>query len=149
MDMAELYEMVLSGMSNAEIISVNQDYILHLSRIDQLRTTILTERYKNNRRIDLQVTYVSGVTGTGKTRDILDEYGDANVYRVTDYQHPFDQYACQEVLVFETNQTFLLTKHIKGTYDVIDKFIVVIRGRTTTRAEAGLFRCAIYGLAIL
>lgn len=49
----------------------------------------------------------------------------------------------------KTNQTFLLTKHIKGTYDVIDKFIVVIRGRTTTRAEAGLFRCAIYGLAIL
>ena len=49
----------------------------------------------------------------------------------------------------KTNRTFLLTKHIKGTYDVIDKFIVVIRGRTTTRAEAGLFRCAIYGLAIL
>ena len=101
MDMAELYEMVLSGMSNAEIISVNQDYIMHLSRIDHLRTTILTERYKNNRRIDLQVTYVSGVTGTGKTRDILDEYGDANVYRVTDYQHPFDQYACQPVIVFD------------------------------------------------
>ena len=91
MDMAELYEMVLSGMSNAEIISVNQDYIMHLSRIDHLRTTILTERYKNSRRFDLAVTYVSGVTGTGKTRDILDEYGDANVYRVTDYQHPFDQ----------------------------------------------------------
>lgn len=100
-DMAELYEMVLCGMTNAEIIAINQDYIMHLSRIDQLRTTILTDKYRDCRRLDLRVVYVYGATGTGKTRDILDEHGDSNVYRVTDYQHPFDQYANQEIIMFD------------------------------------------------
>ena len=55
----------------------------------------------------------------------------------------------QPLIFKERPQKTTFSSHIKGTYDVIDKFIVVIRGRTTTRAEAGLFRCAIYGLAIL
>ena len=62
---------------------------------------LLTEKHKNTRRLDLKVTYVQGATGMGKTRDILDRHGDSNVYRVTDYQHPFDGYACQPVLAFD------------------------------------------------
>lgn len=100
-DMQELYEMVKDGYSNAEILAVNNDYILQIDKLDKLRTMLLTERYKNTRRLDLSVTYIYGETGTGKTRDILDRYGDANVYRVTDYEHPFDSYGCQPVIVFD------------------------------------------------
>lgn len=100
-DMQELFELVKNGYSNAEILAINNDYILNIDKIDKLRTTLLIEKYKGTRRTDLKVTYISGVTGTGKTRDILDKYGDSNVYRVVDYEHPFDSYQCQPVLCFD------------------------------------------------
>lgn len=100
-DLQELYEMVEAGMTNSEIIQTNKDLILQIDKLDKLRTTILQDRFKNTRRLDLEVCYVCGKTGTGKSRTILDTYGDENVYRVTDYTHPFDSYACEPVIVFE------------------------------------------------
>ena len=91
-DMTELYHMIGDGMTTAEILAVNQDYILHIDKIEKVRTVLLQEKYKNERRLDIHVVYVYGVTRSGKTRGILDKYGDANVYRVTDYKHPFDGY---------------------------------------------------------
>ncbi|WP_158024938.1 hypothetical protein [Roseburia sp. 499] len=100
-DMQELYEMVKNGYSNAEILAINNDYILHIDKIDKVRTMLLQEKYKNERRTNLRVIYISGATGTGKTRGVLDAHGDANVYRVSDYQHPFDGYSMQSVMVFD------------------------------------------------
>ncbi len=100
-DMEELYEMVKAGYTNAEILAINNDYIMNIDKLDKLRTMLLTEKYKEERRLDLKVIYISGATGTGKTRDVLDAHGDANVYRVSDYQHPFDGYSCQPVLAFD------------------------------------------------
>lgn len=67
-DMSELYQMVMDNMTNAEILAQNQDYILQIDKIDKVRTTILTEKYKETVRLDLEVVYISGATGTGKTR---------------------------------------------------------------------------------
>lgn len=100
-DMEELLGMIESGYSNAEIIRMNNDFIPIMEKIDMVRTTLLQDKYKNYRRLDLKVIYISGVTGTYKTRNILDEHGDSNVYRVTEYQHPFDGYSCQPVIVFD------------------------------------------------
>jgi len=100
-DMSELYQMVLDDMTNAEILAVNQDYILQIDKIDKVRTTVLTERFKGTVRLDLEVVYISGLTGAGKTRGVLEENGYANVYRVTDYLHPFDGYNCQPVIAFD------------------------------------------------
>lgn len=100
-DMSELYQMVMENYTDADILAQNQDYILQLPLISRVRTTILTEKYKDTVRLDLKVIYVSGATGTGKTRGILEKHGYSNVYRVTDYIHPFDSYNCQPVIAFE------------------------------------------------
>ncbi|SFQ36487.1 RNA helicase [Butyrivibrio proteoclasticus] len=100
-DMSELYQMVLSGMTNAEIIDTNQDYILQIDKLDKLRTTILTEKYKDTVRLDLEVIYLSGPTGVGKTRGVYESNGYSNVYRVTDYRNPFDGYNCQSIICFD------------------------------------------------
>lgn len=100
-ELEELYQLVQDGYNNAEILSLNNDYIAYIDKIDKLRTMLLTEKFKDKRRLDLKVIYICGETGMGKTRDILDFHGDSNVYRTTDYNHPFDSYACQPVLVFE------------------------------------------------
>lgn len=74
--------------------------MLNLEKIDKARQTILEAKYRKSFR-ELQVTYIHGETGTGKTRGVMEEYGYENVFRVTDYEHPFDNYMQQPVIVFE------------------------------------------------
>lgn len=100
-DMANLYQMIKEGYTNVEILEINPDNLLNLQQIDKARLEILSDKYRAERRINLIVTYVSGATGCGKSRYILDSHGDINVYRVTDYRHPFDTYLGEDVIVFE------------------------------------------------
>ena len=100
-DLANLYDMIKSGYSNVEILEINPDNILNLQHIDKARLEILAAKYRSERRLALCVTYVYGATGYGKSRFILDCHGDNNVYRVTDYKHPFDTYSGEDVIVFE------------------------------------------------
>ncbi len=100
-DMSQLYNMISSGMTNAEILARNQDYIMQVEKIDKVRTILLTEKFKEDVRLDLEVVYVYGKTGSGKTRGVFEEHGYSNVYRVTDYKHPFDNYNCQPVIMFD------------------------------------------------
>ncbi len=52
---------------------------------------------------DLDVTYITGETGDGKTRYVMDKYGYSNVFRLTDYssERPWDNYHGQDVVIFE------------------------------------------------
>lgn len=111
-DMSELYQMVLDNMTNAEILAQNQDYILQIDKIDKVRTTVLAERFKETVRLDLEVIYISGKTGTGKTRGVLEKNGYSNVYRVTDYLHPFDSYNGQPVIAFDEFRSSLKIKEM-------------------------------------
>ena len=109
-DMSELYQMIMNNMTNAEILAQNQDYILQIEKIDKVRATILTDKYNNESREDLEVVYISGATGTGKTSGVFKQHGYPNVYRVTDYQHPFDGYNCQPVICFDEFRSSLTLK---------------------------------------
>lgn len=117
-DMEDLYHMVLDGFTNAEIIAKNQDYILQIDKLDKLRTIILTEKYRGTRRLELEVCYIFGAPGAGKSRSVLDEYGDDKVFRVTDYNHPFDGYNCQPVLAFEEFRSSLPLKDMLNYLDI-------------------------------
>lgn len=118
-DLEELYHMIVEeNLSNAEILRINNDYILQIDKLDKVRTTYLQEKFKGIRRLDLEVIYVYGLTGTGKTRDILDEHSDENVYRVTDYKHPFDGYTTESVLVFEEFRNSVPLKDMLNYLDI-------------------------------
>lgn len=99
-DLLKLYDMIKQGMSDYEIIEENPDYLFNLDKITRVRQTVLEEKYKNTFR-NLEVVYIWGKTGTGKTRGVMEKYGYSNVYRVTDYLHPFDAYKGQDVVLFE------------------------------------------------
>ena len=66
--------------------------------IDAVRQTLLAEQYRNVCR-ELNVYYIWGETGVGKTRYVMDKYGYENVFRVTNYAHPFDGYNCESVIL--------------------------------------------------
>lgn len=99
-DMSSLYELVKDGKTDFEIIEENPRYITQLDRIEAVRQIVRYEQFKNQFR-NLSVSYIYGETGSGKTRSVMDEFGYSNVYRVTDYDHPFDGYKGQDVIVFE------------------------------------------------
>lgn len=115
-DLVDLYDMIKKGMSNFEIMEENPSYLLNIDKIERVRQIVREEKYKNDFR-SLDVTYVFGSTGTGKTRDIMERYGYENVFRVTDYIHPFDGYKGQEVIVFEEFRSSLKIQDILNYLD--------------------------------
>lgn len=99
-DLLNLYDAIKDGQTNAEILENNPSHLLHLSHINQTRRTILEEKYRTIWR-DLKSTYIFGTTGVGKTRTIMEHFSYKNIYRVSDYSHPFDAYNQQEVLLLD------------------------------------------------
>lgn len=106
-DLADVYSMVKDGLSNYEILEQMPDVMFNLDKLDIVRQIIRDQEFSEKRR-DLEVTYIYGTTGTGKTRSVMDKYGYKNVYRVTDYKHPFDQYGGQDVIMFEEFRSSLV-----------------------------------------
>ena len=94
-----LYRMIEEGMSPAEIIQYNNDYLPDIDLIAKVRQMLIIEKNKAV-RLDLRVVYIFGATGTGKTRGLVDAHG-SDLYRVTDYVHPFDGYNYNPVIAFD------------------------------------------------
>lgn len=99
-DLADLHAMVKEGLSDYDILEQMPEAMLQLDKIQLTRQVIVQEKYKNSWR-DLTCVYIYGDTGTGKTRSVMEKYGYENVFRVTDYFHPFDNYRGQDVIIFE------------------------------------------------
>lgn len=99
-DLDTLYDMVQSGMTAHEIIKECPSYMTMRKHIDELiydkHKTVFGSCFRH-----MHVTYVFGATGTGKTSDIIKEFGYQNIYRVVDYKNPFDNYSGQDIIVFE------------------------------------------------
>lgn len=97
---AAIYKLVKNGASDFEILEEFPNAMTILDKVERTRQTIQAEQYKNDFR-DMKITYLWGETGVGKTRSVMEEYGYSNVYRVTNYAHPFDTYKGQDVVIFE------------------------------------------------
>ena len=80
---------------------------------------------------DVNVTWLVGATGTGKTYkyvELCEEYGEDNVYKVTDYDAPFDSYNGQDVLFLEEYRgAFSLPRFLI----LLDKYKADIHARYT------------------
>lgn len=100
-DIRAMYELIKSGCSDFEIIEENPRYMMYLDKIASCREMLRYEEFKNKRRLDMHVEYWFGAPGTGKTSGILDKYGDSNVYVVSDYKHPWDNYRGEDVVLFD------------------------------------------------
>ncbi len=115
-DLIDLYDMIKQGLSNFDIIEENPAYMMHIDKIERARQIVKEEKFKNVLR-DLEVTYIWGDTGTGKTRSVMDQYGYENVYRITDYHHPFDSYKGQDVVIFEEFRSSLKIQEMLNYLD--------------------------------
>lgn len=99
-DIAILYDLVKDGLSNYEIMERNPEYMLSLDKVERARQAVREQQYRDTFR-HLKTSYIWGPTGVGKTRSVMEMFGYSGVYRVTDYTHPFDSYAGEEVLLLD------------------------------------------------
>lgn len=99
--------MIQDGAGNAEILREFPSAMNHLPHIEAARQTLLEEKFRKEFR-QLRVEYIWGETGVGKTRSVMEQYGYENVYRVTNYTHPFDGYAGQDVILFDEFRSSLM-----------------------------------------
>lgn len=116
-DLIDLYDMILNGYTDYEILTANPEYMVHLKTIDTARQKIRDKEFGENVRI-LEVTYNYGKSGTGKSYSVLNEYGYKNVYRVTNYKNPFDFYNGEDVIVFEEFRSSLRFEEFLNYLDI-------------------------------
>lgn len=128
-DIAEIFHSIEAGLSNAEIMAANPDTAMHIGKMDKIRQDILEARYREQWR-DLQVTYIWGPTATGKTRHVMEKYGYGDVYRVTDYKHPFDRYAQEPVLCLDEFRSSLM---VGDMLDYLDGYPLSLPARYANR----------------
>lgn len=96
-----IIEMIEHGQSNLEIMrKYPSEFARCRGAIDAMRMEMVLAQLNEWRDVD--VHYIWGKTGSGKTRGILEGHADrSDVYRITDYKHPFDSYRGQSVVMFE------------------------------------------------
>lgn len=128
-DLAILYEYIKDGLSNFEIMERNPEYMLNLEKIERARQAVREQQYRETFR-ELEVTYIWGPTGTGKTRSVMEGHSYAGVYRVTDYKHPFDSYAGESVLLLEEYSSNF---RIRDLLNYLDGYPLTLPARYSNR----------------
>lgn len=96
----DIFEMVNDGASDFEILQKHPNAMRMIDKVGRARLIVLEDRNKKEFR-QMNVSYLYGKTGVGKTRSIMEKYGYENCYRVTNYKNPFDSYAGQPIIIFE------------------------------------------------
>lgn len=124
-DLEALYDMIRQGMSDIEIMEVNPAFMSYLDTIGKVRQKYREEQFKDMFR-NLEVVYIHGATGTGKTRRIMEKYGYAECYRITDYKNPWDSYKGQDVVIFEE---FRSSMKIQEMLNLLDGYPCELRSR--------------------
>lgn len=100
-DMAQIIEMFDSGCSVNDVIDMMPKYGLRVNELESLRELRNENRGSALRKID--VSYIFGDTGTGKTYSVFEKYDVKDICRITNYSEKgmFDSYHSQKILVFD------------------------------------------------
>lgn len=101
-DLEELRDAVVKGASVTDVLN-DPDLSVKASRVmpwlEKMAGAQQAARFSQEDR-EVTVHYLWGKSGLGKTKSVLD--GDrSQIFRVTNYEHPFDDYAGQSTLVLD------------------------------------------------
>lgn len=97
-------DMIRDGCDDYDVLSAIPKSANQLKNFSLIRETLLTKKFLTEMRLGIEVTYLYGASGTGKTRSIFAKYDALSICRMTNYKSDrvlFDSYSVQDVLVFE------------------------------------------------
>lgn len=130
-DIQEFTQAIIDGYSDMELLmefpSQSQRYF---HNIEKIRQTVLAEYYSKNLRHNLKAIFISGNPGVGKTRYIYDRHNIEDIYRVSDYKNPFDNYKGQKILVLDEYANQL---NIQLLLNVLDIYPFLLPARYTDK----------------
>lgn len=95
-----LHERIQNGEKVDDIILTSPEAMPHYRNLRELESVVQRTAARKKKIRDMRVTYLYGETGVGKTRYVYETYDD-ELYRVTDYDNPFDRYNGEKVLVLD------------------------------------------------
>lgn len=132
--MHQLLQNVKDGLSAAEIVEENPSFCLQTQKIDQLRDNLKSEPFSKQFR-ELEVHYLFGASGAGKTRSIFQKHDIQDICRITDYGGRngvrFDAYHTQPVLVFEEFHSQI---PIESMLNFLDSYPITLPARYQDKA---------------
>lgn len=128
-----ILEMIEHGESNLQIMRrYPQEFARCRGAIDAFRMEMVLAQLNEWR--DVQVHYIWGKTGSGKTRGVLESVEDkSDIFRITDYKHPFDSYRGQSVVMFEEFRSSLPCEKM---LIYLDGYICELPSRYNNKASA-------------
>lgn len=132
---ASVYELAKGGeLSALEILEEYPSLANQLSKIETLVDRFKAERSKQTWR-EVEVMILYGATATGKTTWVYERYGLDSVYRVTDYEHPYDSYSGERVLCYDEADFLADCMDLSAILQLTDKFPL---GAALTRRYSNL-----------
>lgn len=111
-DLVQIVKDIKNGATQQDILkNYPSHFVRYSDAFTKVKQELLYEEYSNKFR-QLEVIYIYGSTGKGKTRYVMEKYGYQNVYRVNEYNSgAFDRYEGQDVLLLdEFRSSFTITQ---------------------------------------
>ena len=101
-DLIQIVEDIKNGATKKEIKETYpSQYVRYSNAFEKIQQEYLEEEVGNKFR-KLEVVYIHGSTGVGKTRYVMEKYGYQNVYHISSYGYGmFDSYKGQDVMLFD------------------------------------------------
>lgn len=130
-DFIKAMDMIRDGYKNIEILDEVPSMFDKQNWLDKFRQEHLIETVGKHNRDDLQVYYIWGKTGVGKTFGVYKKHGYDDVYRVnSEHEHPFDNYQGQDVLLIDE---FNSSIKLQDLLQMLDKYPYQFQSRYTNK----------------
>jgi len=131
--MANIMEELGKGTPVIEILTAHPELALQVQKLDALGEALRADKVAGLDRGTLDVTYIYGKTGTGKTKGIYDKHSARDICRITSYGKGgirFDSYHGQDVLVFEE---FASQVPLSDMLNYLDRYPLMLPARYADR----------------
>ena len=99
-EVERLRDALLGGATAGELILNDVGAARHLRYIREFEAELGAATHGKTMR-EVEVRYVFGPAGCGKTRGFYDEHGFDDVYSVSTYAHPWDRYAGEATILLD------------------------------------------------
>lgn len=132
---AGVYELAKTGDFTAlDIIDANPSLSCHLEKIEALVSRCKAQKSKKQWR-EVTVFLIYGDTATGKTTWAYEHHSEGGIYRVTDYEHPYEGYTGEKTIVYDEFDHRARTMNLSSILQLIDRFPL---GAALTRRYSNL-----------
>ena len=140
-DLIRLNDAIMSGMTYDEILRDPELTVIAASKMAWVKARCkiaYKDQIAKEEDRQVEVIYRWGTPGSGKTYSVMHGYPRDQIYRVTDYQSPFDSYSGQKILFLDEFYGGAKGCEISWSQlqDILDVYPMEVHSRYANNASA-------------